>query len=480
MLFLYNLLSCIGYFLIMLIFMILALTSAKPQFAWVWYIIGGISQFISLLGNQNVIQNITWYWVIYFAILIVVAALIINRSNSSPVKEKENKNETIEQQTSKDYTETNHTILENAEVVEKFEEVDKVDEVKVKNEKQIINKVQFCRKCGSKLMDDAIFCHRCGTSVHIQESLAANCAKFNDTVILQDTKKAKRHTKKPKRLSWLWITIIVFNCCTVIAGIIASVYPLCYDICMRMVTTWRYLNIDSNYQVGYSTEEYSNQISWIDEEILWISITSIGIIFVFVALSILNSYICKKKLNIKQKKIRALPWLCTLIVMVLVCGGIALSSVFEYKDDIVYYQQEAEEERIAREKQLEEEQVEMEKELAYQAKEKELQLQATTLLKYKDENMRPSEVWEYVQRYPEKSIGLMVKIKGYINFYSSSMYLENSSYLYNKNIELIYGTSDKNKPRLLDNDYAIVVGMIVKSEYENVIQIKIYDWEILN
>lgn len=30
---------------------------------------------------------------------------------------------------------------------------------------QVNNKICFCRKCGSKLMDDAAFCNKCGTQV---------------------------------------------------------------------------------------------------------------------------------------------------------------------------------------------------------------------------------------------------------------------------------------------------------------------------
>ncbi len=468
---LYNLLSCIGYFLIMLIFMILALTSAKPQFAWVWYIIGGISQFISLLGNQNVIQNITWYWVIYFAILIVVAALIINRGNRGNSKpQKEESSDTI-QQPSNDYTKTNHETLE--------EKIKEDETVEVKIETPMIDKIQFCSKCGSELMDDAIFCHICGTSVHIQESLEANCAESNDTLVLQGTKKLTNTQKKPKRLSWLWITVIAFNCCAVIAGIIAPVYELCYHVYLRAVATWRYINIDSSYQVGYSVEEYSNQISWIDEEILLFAIISIGIIFVFVALSILNSYICKKKLNIKRKKIRALPWLCTLTAMLLVCGGIALSYVFEYEYDIAYYQQKAEDERIEREKILAEEK------------------QATELLMSTQEAMNPSEALEYALRYPDKSIGEMIKITGVVTEDGNFLFLSNSEN--NKYVSIIYNQTIENKPRLLGGDSAVVVGKIVmvKTEdatsdtskridyhqygtYNKFVRIKIYDWEIIS
>lgn len=97
MLFLYYLMNCIGYFLIMLIFMIIAIVTAKGKSAWVWYAIGAILQLLSLSGNQKVATmngtDTTIHWIVYFALLIVTAILIVKRYNkasaSSDTKEEQ-------------------------------------------------------------------------------------------------------------------------------------------------------------------------------------------------------------------------------------------------------------------------------------------------------------------------------------------------------------------------------------------------------
>ncbi len=97
MLILYDLISCIGYFLIMIIFMIIAIVTAKGKGAWIWYAIGAILQLLSLAGNQKVAAmngtDITMHWIIYFALLIITAILIVKRYNkvsaSSNTKEEQ-------------------------------------------------------------------------------------------------------------------------------------------------------------------------------------------------------------------------------------------------------------------------------------------------------------------------------------------------------------------------------------------------------
>lgn len=87
MLFLYNLMSCIGYFLIMIIFMIIAIVTAKGKGAWIWYVIGAILQLFSLLGNQKMAAingtDTTMHWVVYFALLIITAIIIVKRYNKA-------------------------------------------------------------------------------------------------------------------------------------------------------------------------------------------------------------------------------------------------------------------------------------------------------------------------------------------------------------------------------------------------------------
>lgn len=87
MLFLYDLMSCIGYFSIMIIFMIIAIVTAKGKGAWIWYAIGAILQLLSLSGNQKVAAmngtDTTVHWVVYFALLIITAILIVRRYNKA-------------------------------------------------------------------------------------------------------------------------------------------------------------------------------------------------------------------------------------------------------------------------------------------------------------------------------------------------------------------------------------------------------------
>ena len=87
MLFLYDLMSFIGYFLIMIIFMIIAIVTAKFKGAWIWYAIGAILQLLSLSGNQKVAAmngtDTTMHWIVYFALLIITAILIVKRYNKA-------------------------------------------------------------------------------------------------------------------------------------------------------------------------------------------------------------------------------------------------------------------------------------------------------------------------------------------------------------------------------------------------------------
>ncbi len=88
-LFLYNLLNYVGYFLIMIILMVIAIITAKNKTAWIWYGIGAVLQLLSLFGNQRVASmygtNITWYWIIYFILLIFTAAIVAYRYNKRDV-----------------------------------------------------------------------------------------------------------------------------------------------------------------------------------------------------------------------------------------------------------------------------------------------------------------------------------------------------------------------------------------------------------
>lgn len=83
MLFFYELMNCIGYFLFMLIFMGVSIATARKKSAWIWYVIGAALQLVSLSGNQKAAimngTNMTLEWSVYFGILIVVAIIIVLR-----------------------------------------------------------------------------------------------------------------------------------------------------------------------------------------------------------------------------------------------------------------------------------------------------------------------------------------------------------------------------------------------------------------
>lgn len=80
---LYDIASYFGYFLIMMLFMGLAIGLAKRRSAWVWYIVGACLQLLSLSGQQKVASingtDMTLEWLIFICILIIAAIIIIRR-----------------------------------------------------------------------------------------------------------------------------------------------------------------------------------------------------------------------------------------------------------------------------------------------------------------------------------------------------------------------------------------------------------------
>ena len=88
-LFIFDLAGYIGYFLILIIFLILAIIFAKKPHSWIWYSLGAIITFISIIGNQkkfdsryssNIVMEIMWpYWAIYFVLLAGAATIILLR-----------------------------------------------------------------------------------------------------------------------------------------------------------------------------------------------------------------------------------------------------------------------------------------------------------------------------------------------------------------------------------------------------------------
>ncbi len=85
MLFVYDLAESLGFALVMIVFMIVSIISAKTKKAWIFYSIGAVLQLVSLSGNEELAKvngaDTTLDWIIYFALLIITAVLVIKRYN---------------------------------------------------------------------------------------------------------------------------------------------------------------------------------------------------------------------------------------------------------------------------------------------------------------------------------------------------------------------------------------------------------------
>lgn len=75
----------IGYFLIMLVFVVLGIIFAKRALGWILYVVGAVLQLISLLGmyrkytyfyGTTGAQAMTTYWIVY-ALILVAGGIII-------------------------------------------------------------------------------------------------------------------------------------------------------------------------------------------------------------------------------------------------------------------------------------------------------------------------------------------------------------------------------------------------------------------
>lgn len=77
--------SYIGYFFFLIFNLVIAIICAKKKTAWIWYAIGAIRNLFSLIGNQRVYSArgngsaTVVHWIIYFALLIGAAVIIIAR-----------------------------------------------------------------------------------------------------------------------------------------------------------------------------------------------------------------------------------------------------------------------------------------------------------------------------------------------------------------------------------------------------------------
>ena len=76
-----SMVNLISYFLIMLVFMVIAIATAKKQFPWIWYGIGAGIQLRSLVGGALYGGTSALKWIVYALILIVSAVIIVKRDH---------------------------------------------------------------------------------------------------------------------------------------------------------------------------------------------------------------------------------------------------------------------------------------------------------------------------------------------------------------------------------------------------------------
>ncbi len=96
----YDIIFFTSYFFVLIIFLTIAIIFAKKIHAWIWYSIGAIITFFSLIGNHKLldndgfdnsiaINNPSTYWMIYFVLLMISAVIIYTRYSMSQENSKE-------------------------------------------------------------------------------------------------------------------------------------------------------------------------------------------------------------------------------------------------------------------------------------------------------------------------------------------------------------------------------------------------------
>ena len=126
----------IGYFAIMLLFMIIAAVRAKKGFPWIWYIIGAVIQLISLIGiSRNPFYNSGPYWIVYFCILLLFFFIILSKSAQKGDSEI-------------------HYILGNTEVQNQTS----VSNYPTAEEKKQENPAWICNRCGNNNSAHVFIC----------------------------------------------------------------------------------------------------------------------------------------------------------------------------------------------------------------------------------------------------------------------------------------------------------------------------------
>ena len=142
----------LGYFSLMIIFMTVAILTAKSRTAWIWYAIGAGIQLFALLGNQKVANingtDTTLYWVIYLGLLLTTARIIdVRYKKSIAIKNTQETPQPVTAVIPKNTINTNSVSTSNIDSAAFL----------------------FCRKCGTRLLSDSVYCNKCGTKVEYSE-----------------------------------------------------------------------------------------------------------------------------------------------------------------------------------------------------------------------------------------------------------------------------------------------------------------------
>ena len=94
--------AVLGYFMIMIIFMILAIIKARRKSTWVYFFSGAVLQLIALIEDQKSGTLTGTVWMAYIILLLVFAVLIIlvqkkannvNRSKKRQLKDSDTNQE---------------------------------------------------------------------------------------------------------------------------------------------------------------------------------------------------------------------------------------------------------------------------------------------------------------------------------------------------------------------------------------------------
>ena len=134
----YTISGFFGYFLVMIIFMIVAILLAKSKAAWIPYSIGGVLQLLSITGNYRKLylfglsSTMLYSFIIYVIIMVLTAFIIVKRYNEE--QKMKNIEDTIRNNRRTNYT---SNLTNNS-------------------------KKWYCTHCGTPNNDISSFCKNCG------------------------------------------------------------------------------------------------------------------------------------------------------------------------------------------------------------------------------------------------------------------------------------------------------------------------------